>query len=68
MNREECLFMTQISEQTERFDDMLKYIKKVIFLNSNLSQDERNLFSFAAKTAVGSRRATWRALSTIEQK
>jgi len=29
-NREELIYMAKISEQTERFEDMLDYMKKVV--------------------------------------
>ena len=29
-NREELIYMARISEQTERFEDMLSYMKKVV--------------------------------------
>jgi hypothetical protein len=29
-NREECLYMAKITEQTERFEDMLDAMKKVV--------------------------------------
>jgi len=35
---------------------------------SGLSLDERNILSVAFKNAVGSRRASWRVLTSIEQK
>jgi len=30
ISREENVYMTKVSEQTERFEDMLDYIKKVV--------------------------------------
>ena len=36
--------------------------------NGELSLDERNILSVAFKNAVGSRRASWRVLTSIEQK
>jgi len=60
--------MAKISEQTERFEDMLEYVKKLVNLGQELNVDERNLLSVAFKNSVGSRRTAWRALSSIEQK
>lgn len=68
LNREELIFMAKICEQTERFDDMLEYMKKVAFMEQDLSIDERNLLSVAYKNTVGTRRTAWRALSAIETK
>ena len=36
--------------------------------NGDLTLDERNILSVAFKNAVGSRRASWRVLTSIEQK
>eukprot|EP01017_Pseudomicrothorax_dubius_P037050 TRINITY_DN537_c0_g2_i3.p1 TRINITY_DN537_c0_g2~~TRINITY_DN537_c0_g2_i3.p1 ORF type:complete len:290 (-),score=109.19 TRINITY_DN537_c0_g2_i3:203-973(-) len=66
--REELVFMAKISEQTERFEDMIDYIKKIVANNADLSVEERNLLSVAYKNSVGSRRTAWRALRSIEQK
>ena len=68
LSREELIYMSKVSEQTERFEDMLEYIKKVVLLPQELSVEERNLLSVAYKNSVGSRRTAWRALSSIEQK
>jgi 14-3-3 protein epsilon len=60
--------MSRIAEQTERFEDMLEYMKKVVLLGSDLNTEERNLLSVAYKNSVGSRRTAWRALTSIQQK
>jgi len=60
--------MAKVSEQTERFEDMLDYMKKVAAADANLTVEERNLLSVAYKNSIGSRRTAWRALSSIEQK
>ena len=65
LNREELIYMSRISEQTERFEDMLDYMKKVVQIGSELNEEERNLLSVAYKNTVGSRRTAWRALTSI---
>ena len=60
--------MAKISEQTERFEDMLTYMKDVVKAGGELSIEERNLLSVAYKNTVGTRRTSWRAISSIEQK
>ena len=55
-------------KQTERFEDMLDYMKKVVLSGQELNEEERNLLSVAYKNTVGSRRTAWRALSSIEHK
>ena len=66
--REEHLYMAKITEQTERFEDMLEAMNKVVAANSDLTIEERNLLSVAFKNTIGSRRTAWRALSSIEKK
>ena len=66
--REEHLYMAKITEQTERFEDMLDAMNKVVNANAELSVEERNLLSVAYKNTIGSRRTAWRALSSIEKK
>jgi len=68
LSKEELIYMSKVSEQTERFEDMLKYMKQVVQLGHELSVEERNLLSVAYKNSVGSRRTAWRALEAIEQK
>jgi len=68
LSHEELVFMAKVSEQTERFEDMLDYMKKAALQDKELSVEERNLLSVAYKNSVGSRRTAWRALSSIEQK
>lgn len=43
-------------------------MKEVAKLGGELTIDERNLLSVAYKNVVGTRRASWRIISSIEQK
>ena len=43
-------------------------MKNVAKLNVELTVEERNLLSVGYKNVVGARRASWRILSSIEQK
>jgi 14-3-3 protein epsilon len=43
-------------------------MKKVAHLKVELTVEERNLLSVAYKNVVGARRASWRIVSSIEQK
>merc|ERR1712093_175590 len=43
-------------------------MKAVAMSNQEMSVEERNLISVAYKNAVGSRRASWRIISSVEQK
>ena len=58
------------AEQAERYDEMVEEMKKVAKLvhESELSVEERNLLSVAYKNVIGARRASWRIVSSIEQK
>merc|ERR1712185_520803 len=47
---------------------MAEYMEKVGGEGSELSVEERNLLSVAYKNAVGSRRAAWRIITSVEQK
>jgi len=70
-SREELVAKAKIAEQAERYDDMAGAMKEVTeFLKNDelLTTDERNLLSVAYKNVVGSRRASWRVISSIETK
>lgn len=69
--REENVYMAKLAEQAERYEEMVEFMEKVV--NSlpegeELSIEERNLLSVAYKNVVGARRASWRIVSSIEQK
>jgi 14-3-3 protein epsilon len=63
---EELLFVVKLTEQTERWDEMAAAIRKIVKINSELTQEERNLLSVAYKNVIGSRRASWRIIAGIE--
>nr|CAD7394096.1 unnamed protein product [Timema cristinae] len=50
------------------FPKMVEAMKKVAALDLDLSVEERNLLSVAYKNVIGARRASWRIISSIEQK
>lgn len=70
MDREECVFMAKLAEQAERYDEMVEEVRKIAKMvnDQQLSVEERNLLSVAYKNVIGSRRASWRIVSSIEQK
>jgi hypothetical protein len=47
---------------------MVEAMKKVAQLDLELTVEERNLLSVAYKNVIGARRASWRIISSIEQK
>ena len=66
--------MAKLAEQAERYDEMTAEMKKVASAvtagggEAELSVEERNLLSVAYKNVIGARRASWRIVSSIEQK
>lgn len=50
------------------FIEMVDAMKKVASMDVELSVEERNLLSVAYKNVIGARRASWRIISSIEQK
>lgn len=67
-NVEEQIFMARVAEQSERFRDMVDFLKPVIAeKGASLTQDERNLLSVAFKNLVSQQRTAIRTISAIEQ-
>jgi 14-3-3 protein epsilon len=66
--RDENIFMAKLAEQAERYEEMVDFMKAAVKSNAELSADERNLLSVAFKNVIGTRRAAWRIISSIEQK
>ena len=68
MDRDSLVYMAKLAEQAERFDEMVDHMKGVAQMPKELTVEERNLLSVAYKNVIGSRRASWRVISSIEQK
>ncbi|KAJ6405168.1 hypothetical protein OIU84_013192 [Salix udensis] len=66
--REQQVYSARLSEQAERYDEMVEAMNKVARLDVELTVEERNLVSVGYKNVIGARRASWRILSSIEQK
>ncbi|XP_038681437.1 14-3-3-like protein D isoform X2 [Tripterygium wilfordii] len=66
--RDSFVYLAKLSEQAERYDEMVDAMKKVAKLDVELTVEERNLLSVGYKNVIGARRASWRILSSIEQK
>jgi len=60
--------MAKLAEQAERYAEMVDAMKRVAKLDTELTVEERNLLSVAYKNEIGARRASWRIISSIEQK
>ena len=67
-NLEESIFMTRVSEQAERFDDMVHFLQQVVSAKKeDFTTEERNLLSVGFKNQIGSKRTAIRTISAIEQ-
>merc|ERR1711917_168527 len=64
----EYVSRAKLSEQAERYDDMAEFMRLVTESGIELTNEERNLLSVAYKNVVGSRRSSWRVISSIEAK
>jgi len=64
---ENVLNLAKLAESAERYDDMCKFMHKLVTdkgkNSENLEVEERNLLSVAYKNVVGSKRSSWRTLS-----
>jgi len=67
-NREDSVYRAKLAEQAERYDEMVNAMKEVAKDDNELTVEERNLLSVAYKNVIGARRASWRIISSIEQK
>ncbi|KAK9287431.1 hypothetical protein L1049_015852 [Liquidambar formosana] len=69
--RDEYVYMAKLAEQAERYEEMVEFMEKVsaaVPETEELTVEERNLLSVAYKNVIGARRASWRIISSIEQK
>jgi len=62
------VYFAKLAEQAERYDEMADSMATVGKSGNELSVEERNLLSVAYKNAVGSRRAAWRIIKSVEDK
>ena len=69
LDRDELLYLARLAEQSERYDEMIKYVSAFVKKEArDLSVEERNILSVAYKNVVGTRRQAWRVLHSIEGK
>lgn len=62
------LSVNQFTGFVPLLSEMVESMKKVAELDMELSMEERNLLSVAYKNVIGARRASWRIISSLEQK
>lgn len=83
-SREDSVYLAKLAEQAERYEgelisskccavahshsEMVENMKRVASSDQELTVEERNLLSVAYKNVIGARRASWRIVSSIEQK
>ena len=67
MERDSLVYKAKLAEQAERFEEMVSYMKELAKQPQELTVEERNLLSVAYKNVIGSRRASWRVVTSIEQ-
>uniref|UniRef100_A0A4W5MJ61 Tyrosine 3-monooxygenase/tryptophan 5-monooxygenase activation protein, epsilon polypeptide 1 n=2 Tax=Salmoninae TaxID=504568 RepID=A0A4W5MJ61_9TELE len=67
-DREHLVYQAKLAEQAERYDEMVESMKNVAGMDVELTVEERNLLSVAYKNVIGARRASWRIISSLEQK
>ncbi|KAF3545211.1 hypothetical protein DY000_02000445 [Brassica cretica] len=72
LGREQYVYMAKLAEQAERYEEMVNFMESLVTgggtPSSELTVEERNLLSVAYKNVIGSLRAAWRIVSSIEQK
>ncbi|KAK6539537.1 14-3-3 protein [Orbilia ellipsospora] len=68
MSHEDAVYLAKLAEQAERYEEMVENMKTVASSNQELTVEERNLLSVAYKNVIGARRASWRIVTSIEQK
>ncbi|PSS30016.1 14-3-3-like protein [Actinidia chinensis var. chinensis] len=72
LTRDQYLYLAKLAEQAERYEEMVAFMEQLVAAtsaaSSELTVEERNLLSVAYKNVIGSLRAAWRIMSSIEQK
>jgi hypothetical protein len=53
----DLLFLAQMSERTDNFEDMRVLMRRLVLVKPVLSEEERSLLSLAYKNVVGKRRS-----------
>ncbi|XP_041005832.1 14-3-3-like protein GF14 kappa [Juglans microcarpa x Juglans regia] len=71
LTREQYVYMAKLAEQAERYEEMVQFMENLVTGSNQVAEltvEERNLLSVAYKNVIGSLRAAWRIVSSIEQK
>merc|ERR1711966_19653 len=70
LDRKNALYMAKLSEQAERYEDMVKYMKRIVDLETpgdQLTVEERNLISVGYKNMMSVRRTAWRTIQSFTE-
>jgi len=71
LDRDSALYMAKLAEQAERYDDMVKYMRRIVDIGipaNELSVEERNLLSVGYKNMMSVRRTAWRTVQQYFEK
>jgi 14-3-3 protein epsilon len=71
LDRDAALYMAKLAEQAERYDDMVKYMRRIVDLKvpaNELTVEERNLLSVGYKNMMSVRRTAWRTVQQYFEK
>eukprot|EP00927_Polykrikos_kofoidii_P074755 TRINITY_DN70778_c0_g1_i1.p1 TRINITY_DN70778_c0_g1~~TRINITY_DN70778_c0_g1_i1.p1 ORF type:complete len:239 (-),score=53.15 TRINITY_DN70778_c0_g1_i1:81-797(-) len=68
MQRSKYVHFAKLAEDAERYEEMSMYMSAVCQADALLSVEERNLLSAAFKNVVGRCRASWRIITSVEEK
>merc|ERR1712010_350979 len=71
LDRDSALYMAKLAEQAERYDDMVKYMRRIVDIGipaNELTVEERNLLSVGYKNMMSVRRTAWRTVQQYYEK
>ena len=61
------IFMARLADQSERFNDMYKHLKRAIKMKGeDFNSEERNLFSVCFKNLISSNTSAWRTITALK--
>eukprot|EP01098_Paradermamoeba_levis_P001727 TRINITY_DN119_c0_g1_i1.p1 TRINITY_DN119_c0_g1~~TRINITY_DN119_c0_g1_i1.p1 ORF type:complete len:258 (-),score=121.78 TRINITY_DN119_c0_g1_i1:144-848(-) len=66
--RDKSLFLAKVADQSERYDEMIAFMKEIVDTGATLTFEERDLLNIAYKNAIGSKRSAWRVVSSVLQR
>eukprot|EP01098_Paradermamoeba_levis_P004178 TRINITY_DN180_c0_g1_i2.p1 TRINITY_DN180_c0_g1~~TRINITY_DN180_c0_g1_i2.p1 ORF type:complete len:243 (-),score=94.55 TRINITY_DN180_c0_g1_i2:152-880(-) len=67
-DRDKNIFLAKVSDQAERYEEMISYMKAIVSTGATLTYEERDLLNIAYKNAIGSKRSAWRVISSVLQR